>query len=138
MENEKRVRSMYDWEEDKLIAEAKKKEAELIKKEREHLEKEHKRVKGKQAFKHWLKESLVQQTKANYDTMRATQEKKAMEAEKEKHKENMKVMAKIAFREWKERKSDEAREKREMQKKDRTRTKLEQQEVRMARLEAVT
>jgi len=42
------------------------------------------------------------------------QEKKALEEEKKKAKENMKVMAKIAFKEWKERKGEEARHRRKL------------------------
>ena len=45
----------------------------------------------------------------------------------------MKVMSKIAYKEWKERKTDEARHKKKIDKMERRRQKMEEQEIKMAR-----
>ena len=46
---------MYEWEEQKLVAEAIKKQGELTKKEKERLEQVHKQEESQRAFKEWLK-----------------------------------------------------------------------------------
>ena len=101
------------------------------------MEKENKRLKGKQRFKTWLKESLVQQRQVIYHKAQEKHTKTLEEEDLKKNKDNMKVMAKIAFKEWKERKADEAREKKEMSKKIKRAERLEQQEIRMARRQLV-
>lgn len=52
---------MYEWEERKVYVEAIKKDEVLKVKERERLEKEIRKEKSYQAFKDWLKVSLLKQ-----------------------------------------------------------------------------
>ena len=59
--NEDRARRMYEWEERKVLLEAIKKEEELKAKEKERLEKKVRTEKSYQAFKEWLKVSLLKQ-----------------------------------------------------------------------------
>ena len=49
----------------------------------------------------------------------------------------MKVMAKIAFKEWKERKGEEARHKRKLQRMAKQQQDFEEKEIRMARRQQV-
>lgn len=102
--NQERAHNMYEWEERKLVTEALKKQEELRKRERARLEKETKHEKGYRAFKVWLKDSLIRQQREVYQKRLEDQHKRAVEEEQRKAKESMKVMAKIAFNEWKQRK----------------------------------
>ena len=52
-------------------------------------------------------------------------------------KESMKVMANIAYREWKERKTEQSRHKSKIERMERRREKLEAQEEKMARRQMV-
>jgi len=54
-----------------------------------------------------------------------TNEKKAFDDDEKRNKENMKVMAKIAFKEWKERKGEETRHKKKTEKMSKKRADLE-------------
>lgn len=49
----------------------------------------------------------------------------------------MKVMAKIAYKDWKERKTEEERHKKRVAKMEKKRQKMEEQEVKMARRQMV-
>jgi hypothetical protein len=60
-------------------------------------------------------------------------EKKQFEDDEKRNKDNMKVMAKIAFKEWKERKGEENRHKKKQEKMEKRRGELEKQEIRAAR-----
>jgi hypothetical protein len=64
-------------------------------------------------------------------------EKKSFEEDEKRNKENMKVMAKIAFKEWKERKGEEGRHKKKQVAMEKKRAELEKQEMRMARRQMV-
>ena len=55
----------------------------------------------------------MQQTRLAYEKARERDHKAMKDDEDKKTKDSMKVMAKIAFKEWKERKGDEAREEKE-------------------------
>lgn len=59
IQNEERHKKMLAWEERKLFGDALKLEEEKRKHQRGKLEKELKNQKGKQAFKRWLKDSLI-------------------------------------------------------------------------------
>lgn len=97
------------------------------------LEKESKRLEGISGFKTWLKNNLYQQRQVEHDKARAAHTKTLEEEDLKKRKENMKVMAKIAFKEWKGKKSDEQREQKEMKKKIKQANRLETQAKRLAR-----
>ena len=60
-ENQERAHRMYEWEEQKLVGEALRKQHMLREKETERLHKEIKQEKGYKAFKDWLKQSLMKQ-----------------------------------------------------------------------------
>ena len=58
-ENQETAHRMYEWEEQKLVSEALRKQQMLREKETERLHKEIKTEKGYKAFKDWLKQSLI-------------------------------------------------------------------------------
>ena len=49
----------------------------------------------------------------------------------------MKIMARIAYKEWKERKTEEIRHKKQVEKHEKRRQKMEQEEAKMARRQMV-
>ena len=100
---------MYEWEERKVYVEAIKKEEDLKIKERERLEKEIRKEKSYQAFKDWLKVSLLKQREELIQKKIIAAEKKRQKQIDKKTKENNKVMARIAYQEWKQRKAEQAR-----------------------------
>ena len=65
-ENQERAHRMYEWEEQKLVSEALRKQQQLREKETERLHKEIKTEKGYKAFKDWLKQSLIKQQREAY------------------------------------------------------------------------
>ena len=62
-----------------------------------------------QAFKEWLKASEIKMRGEIIQKKIELHEKRERDEEKKKAKENMKVMAKIAYKEWKETKAEQAR-----------------------------
>ena len=110
--NQERQRQMYEWEDKKLVQEALAKEMELRKKEKERLAKNITKEKSYGAFKEWLKQSLIREREEQFHKKLANSEKGAEEQAKTQEKEHKKVMSKIAYREWKERKLEEARHQR--------------------------
>ena len=108
-ENQDRAHKMYEWEERKLVTEALKKQHELREKEHERLQKEIKQEKGYKAFKGWLKQSLIKQQRDAYQKKIEAHTKRQVDEEQKKAKESMKIMARIAYKEWKERKTEETR-----------------------------
>ena len=132
-DNQERAHRMYEWEERKLVTEALKKQEELRKKEHERLEKEHKQEKCQRAFKEWLKQSLIKQQKDVFQKKIEKYNKRRVDEEQKKVKESMKVMANIAYREWKERKTEQSRHKKKIDAMERRREKLEAHEEKMAR-----
>ena len=90
-----------------------------------------------QSFKQWLKHSLIKQQRDQYQKKIEDHEKRVEEEEKKKAKESMKIMAKIAYKEWKERKTEEARHKKKLDKMEQRRQKMEAQEIKMARRQMV-
>ena len=52
-------------------------------------------------------------------------------------KDNMKVMAKIAYKEWKERKCEEGRHKRKVERMEKRRQEMEEEQIRMERRQLV-
>ena len=77
--------------------------------ERERLEKELKQEKANKSFKSWLKQSLIKEKREMEHKRIEDYHKRIQEDEQKKAKETMKVMAKIAYKEWKERKTEENR-----------------------------
>jgi len=49
----------------------------------------------------------------------------------------MKIMARIAYKEWKERKAEETRHKKNVQRQEKQRKKMEEQEIKAARYDMV-
>jgi len=113
-DNQERAHQMYEWEEQKLVGEALKKQQMLREKETERLHKEIKQEKGYKAFKDWLKQSLMKQQREAYQKKIEDHQKRCVEEEQKKAKESMKIMARIAFKEWKERKTEESRHKKKI------------------------
>ena len=95
---------MYEWEQRKEVQEALDKEQKLRLKERERLNKLQKKEKAYQMFKEWLKLSLIKQREDLIEKKMKQHEQQDLESNERKAKENMKVMAKIAYKEWKEKK----------------------------------
>mmetsp|Transcript_1521 Transcript_1521/g.2089 ORF Transcript_1521/g.2089 Transcript_1521/m.2089 type:complete len:107 (-) Transcript_1521:133-453(-) len=60
-----------------------------------------------------------------------------MEEEQKKEKESMKIMARIAYKEWKERKTEELRHKKKVDNMEKRRQRMEEQEIKMARRQMV-
>jgi aromatic ring-opening dioxygenase catalytic subunit (LigB family) len=124
---------MYNWEERKHIETVLKKRDELRKKELERLQKIKRSEESHQKFKQWLKDSIVKQQREVYLQKLEQHEKKMQDEEKKKLKEENEVMAKIAYKVWKEKKSEEARNVKKLQKMEKRRAQLEAQEAKMAR-----
>jgi superfamily I DNA and RNA helicase len=57
--------------------------------------------------------------------------------EKNKNKENRRVIAKIRYKEWNERKAEEARHKKMVEKMEKQRIRMDEQESKRARLERI-
>ena len=128
---------MFEWEERKLVSEALKKQQQLREKEQERLQKEIKQEKGYRAFKDWLKDSLIKQQRDACQKKIEDHHKRRIEEEQKKDKDNMKIMARIAYKEWKERKTEELRHKKKVEKMEKRRQKMEEQEIKMARRQMV-
>lgn len=73
-------------------------------------------------FKDWLKQSLLKQRDEHIEKRFRDQEKKEVEDREKKAAANKKIMARIAYKEWKERKLEEER-----QQKKRERMEMRQQ-----------
>lgn len=128
---------MYAWEEQKHIQTVLKKRDELRMKEIERLKKLKKQEESHQKFKHWLKDSIVKQQRDLYMKKLANHEKRCDEEEKRKLKDENEVMAKIAYKVWKEKKTEEARNIKKIKKMEKRRVQLEAEEARMARRQMV-
>lgn len=107
--NQDRAHNMYSWEEKKHIETVLKKRDELRKKEMERLTKIKRQEESHQKFKQWLKDSIVKQQRDVYIKKLEAHEKRMEEEEKKKLKDENEVMAKIAYKVWKEKKTEEAR-----------------------------
>lgn len=81
----------------------------MRRKEIERLKTIKKQEESHQNFKHWLKDSIVKQQRDIYLKKLAQHEKRQEEEEKKKIKDENEVMAKIAYKVWKEKKTEEAR-----------------------------
>lgn len=92
-----------------------------------------KKEKSYNTFKEWLKVSLIKQREEIIQKKMVEHEKQQEEQETKKAKDNMKVLAKIAYKEWRERKNEEARHKRKVEKMEDRRQLQEQYEIREAR-----
>lgn len=125
-ENQERAHRMFEWEERKLVTEALKKQQQLREKEQERLQKEIKQEKGYRAFKDWLKDSLIKQQRETCNKKIEDHRKRQHDEEKKKAKESMKIMARIAYKEWKERKTEELRHKKKVDKMEKRRQRMEE------------
>ena len=67
-------------------------------------------------FKEWLKVSLIKQREDLITKRMVEQEKQMEDQEIKKNKDHLKVMAKIAYKEWRERKNEETRHKKRVEK----------------------
>lgn len=128
---------MYSWEEKKHIENVLKKRDELRKKELERLTKIKRQEESHQKFKEWLKDSIVKQQRDVYMKKLETHQKRIDEEEKKKLKDENEVMAKIAYKVWKEKKTEEARNNRKMQKLEKRRKAEEAKEAKEARRQMV-
>jgi hypothetical protein len=128
---------MYTWEENKHLTTVLKKRDELRTKEIERLQKIKKQEESHQKFKYWLKDSIVKQQKDLYYKKLEAHEKRQQEDEKKKLKEENEVMAKIAYRVWKEKKTEEARNKKKVERMEKRRVAMEAHEAKMARRQMV-
>lgn len=107
------------WEERKRQEEDIKKQEQMQKERDEKLHKQRKQIASYQCFKEWLKQSLIKQREEMLKKKIEDQQKKELEEREKKAKANMKVMAKIAYKEWKEKKADENRQQRKKDKLER-------------------
>ena len=128
---------MFAWEEQKHIQTVLKKRDEIRKKEVERLNKLKRQEESHQQFKNWLKDSIVKQQRDIYIKKLNAHEKRRDEIEKKKLKDENEVMAKIAYKVWKEKKTEEARNQKKLEKMEKQRARMEAEEVRMARRQMV-
>jgi len=80
-----------------------------------------------------LKQNLIKQKEEQYEKKIGDHKQKIMKEEQKKKKENMKVMANIAYKEWKERKREEGRQKKKIEKLERRRALIEVEEQHLQR-----
>jgi len=66
-------------------------------------------------FKDWLKQSLLKQRDEHVEKRYRDQEKREIEERERKAAANKKIMARIAYKEWKERKLEEDRQQRKLE-----------------------
>ena len=66
-----------------------------------------------------------------------TQERRMIDEENMKNKENRRVIAKIKYKEWNERKAEEARHKKMVERMDKQRIRMDEQETKRMRLERI-
>jgi len=66
-----------------------------------------------------------------------TQERRIVEEENMKNKENRRVIAKIKYKEWNERKAEEARHKKMVDRMEKQRIRMDEQENKRLRLERI-
>ena len=80
-----------------------------------------------------MKYNLIKEKKENEQKKIQDYHKRLNEDKDRRDKEERKVASKIAFREWKERKTEEVRYKSKIEKMERRRQRMEEQEIKMAR-----
>lgn len=113
---------MLEWDSRKRIEEEQKKIEKYRQQEDERLKKQVKQETAYKVFKDWLKQSLLKQRDEHIEKKFRDQEKKEIEDREKKAAANKKIMARIAYKEWKERKLEEER-----QQKKRERIEMRQQ-----------
>eukprot|EP00347_Sterkiella_histriomuscorum_P011660 403371604 len=106
---EKQLRLMQ-WEERKRQEEEVKLHEKYQKEQEAKFSKQIKQEESYKKFKDWLKQSLIKQREEMLQKKIKDQEHKEKEEREKKAKANMKVMAKIAYKEWKEKKGEEQRQ----------------------------
>ncbi|CDW72040.1 UNKNOWN [Stylonychia lemnae] len=119
LKREEKELALMQWEERKRQEEDLKKQEQMLKERDEKLHKQRKQIASYQCFKEWLKQSLIKQREEMLKKKIEDQQKKELEEREKKAKANMKVMAKIAYKEWKEKKADENRQQRKKDKLER-------------------
>lgn len=80
-----------------------------------------KKEKSYNTFKEWLKVSLIKQREEFYHKKMLEREKKEEEINTKQAKDHDKVLAKIAYKEWKEKKGEEARHKKKLERMEKRR-----------------
>lgn len=113
---QERTHQMSEWERRKRMHLQHNKLLKLQKDESERLEKKHRQEISYMKFKEWLKRSLIRQREEQVQKKLVRQEKKAKEEEEARTKANRRVMARIAYKDWKQTKVEEEklRKKREL------------------------
>lgn len=112
-------------------------EQEFRQKEKDRMVKQSKKEKAYYSFKEWLKLSLIKQREECIQKKMSDHQKQVQEQETKKTKEHMSIQAKIAFREWKERKADEIRYKKKVEAMEKRRQLVEEQQIRQSRRQLV-
>ena len=110
---------MLEWDERKRQEEEYKKIEHYRKLEDERLKKQVKQETAYKVFKDWLKQSLLKQRDEHIEKRYRDQEKREIEEREKKAAANKKIMARIAYKEWKERKLEEDRQRRKHDRMDR-------------------
>lgn len=113
---QERTHQMSEWERRKRMHLQHNKLLKLQKDEGERLEKKHRQEISYMKFKEWLKRSLIRQREEQVQKKLVRQEKKAKEDEEARTKANRRVMARIAYKDWRQTKQEEdkLRKKREL------------------------
>lgn len=124
--NQLRARTMFEWEERKMLRQHLDREEELKRKEHERLKKITKKEKCYHAYKEWLKKSLIKQRQELDEKKIENYQRREQEELERREKENLKVKAKIAYKEWRERKNEEARHKRKVERMEKRRQEMEE------------
>lgn len=88
-------------------------------------------------FKEWLKVSLIKQREELIHKKIEHHQKQEKDQDQKKAKENMKVMAKIAYKEWKQRKTEEDRHMKKVERMEKRRQLMEEHEIKMQRRQMV-
>ncbi len=106
---------MMEWEDQKRLEEERKRYEKYQKEELERLRKHTQKDAAYRVFKEWLKQSLLKQRDETIDKKFRDKQKKDEEDREKKAQANKRIMARIAYKEWKEKKQEEERLKRKVE-----------------------
>lgn len=104
---QERSHAMFEWENKKKMHIHHKKLVNIQKEQKEILEKKQKQDKSYLMFKEWLKRSLIKQREEIINKKIEKQNKKSKDEEERRNKEHRRVLAKIAYKDWKQTKMEE-------------------------------
>ena len=103
---------MMEWEDQKRLEEERRRYEKYQKEELERLRKHTQKDAAYRVFKEWLKQSLLKQRDETIEKKFRDKQKKDEEDREKKAEANKRIMARIAYKEWKEKKQEEERIKR--------------------------